>query len=1161
MSLSKVTDALLESLPPIGDSPIGERVTAPVGLHPVLACGIGRAHTPLLVITATGRLADDFVAALRSWDPNMLCASLPSWETLPHERLSPSLDTMGRRIAVLHRLVHGDTTDPLVQPVDVLVASIRAIAQPLIGGVFDLPVVRLRPGDTCEPHELTKDLVEMGYERVDLVERRGQVAARGGIIDVFCPISEHPVRLEFWGDTVEDIREFAISDQRSLGPAPHGLFASAVRELLLSDAVRSRAGELQAEHPQFAEMLASIATGIAVPGMESLAPLLVPGTQTVIDLLGPSGVVLVSQPERVRSRSADMITTAAQFAEAAWLDAKPPVELHDAQLRNLDFLREQARLASLAWWEISPFGVDDPDVVVISAREVDSYRGEVPRAVANFGEWCTEKRIVTLVVPGHGSVDRWTESLADAQIPVETEPKPGRVFVTTGNVDHGFTLDVHPGFAVVTENDVLAQRARTSDMRKMPTRRRRAIDPLTLQPGDFIVHEQHGIGRYVEMVKRTVGGSDREYIVVEYAASKRGQPADRLFVPMDQLDLVTRYVGGEAPSVHRLGGSDWQQAKRRARKAVREITDELVRLYAARQAAPGYEFGPDTPWQAELEDAFEYVETPDQLACIEEVKADMQRTVPMDRLICGDVGYGKTEIAVRAAFKAAQDAKQVVILVPTTLLVQQHLSTFSERFASFPITVAGLSRFTSDAEVKETLNGLAAGSIDVVIGTHRLLTPQVRFKDLGLVIVDEEQRFGVEHKEHLKALRTNVDVLAMSATPIPRTLEMAVTGIREMSVIQTPPEERHPVLTFVGGYDDRQIAAAIRRELLREGQVFFVHNRVASIDRAATKLKDLIPEARISVAHGQMNERALEQIILDFWEGNIDVLVCTTIVESGIDIPNANTLIVDRADTFGLSQLHQLRGRVGRGRERAYAYFMYPPDGTMTQQAHERLATIAQHAELGAGMHIAMKDLELRGSGNLLGGEQSGHIADVGFDLYVRMVGDALADVKGQPAEALEVRVELPVDAFIPHDYVPHERLRLEAYRRLAAASDDAQVAEVRAELLDRYGSIPEPVETLLAVASFRVRCRTAGLREVVLQGSVIRFSPVELAESATMRINRMYPGSMLKAATRTLLVPRPREAVLGGQPVRDRALLAWALDVVHAMTGKPRSDVTNGDS
>jgi transcription-repair coupling factor (superfamily II helicase) len=1161
VSLSKVTDALLESLPPFGESPVGERITAPIGLHPVVACSIARARTPLLVITATGRLADDFVAALRTWDPGLRCASLPSWETLPHERLSPSLDTMGRRISVLRRLRHGDPGDPLVQPVDVLVASIRAVAQPLIGGIAELPVVRLRVGDSCEPQILAEDLVSMGYERVDLVERRGQVAVRGGIVDVFCPDAEHPIRLEFWGDEVEDIREFAVSDQRSLGSAPDGLSATAVRELLLSDDVRHRAGEIQGAHPQFADMLASIAAGIAVPGMESLAPLLVDGSQNVLDLLGPNGVVLVSQPERVASRSTDMIATASQFAEAAWLDAEPPIELQDAQLRDVTLLRDQAQSASLAWWELSPFTVDDPEVVVIPAREVDSYRGDVTRAVADISTWCAEQRVVTLVAAGHGSVERWTEALMDANVPVDGEPHPGRVLVTTGNIDHGFTLTGDESFSVLTESDVLAQRARTSDMRKMPTRRRRTIDPLTLQPGDFIVHEQHGIGRYVDMVKRTVGGADREYIVVEYAASKRGQPADRLYVPMDQLDLVTRYVGGEAPSVHRLGGSDWQQAKRRARKAVKEITEELVRLYAARQAAPGYQFGPDTPWQAELEDAFEYVETPDQLACIDEVKADMQRTVPMDRLICGDVGYGKTEIAVRAAFKAAQDGKQVAILVPTTLLVQQHLSTFAERYASFPITIAGLSRFTSDTEVKETLNGLAAGSVDVVIGTHRLLTPHVRFKDLGLVIVDEEQRFGVEHKEHLKALRTNVDVLAMSATPIPRTLEMAVTGIREMSVIQTPPEERHPVLTFVGGYDDRQIAAAIGRELLRDGQVFFVHNRVASIDRAARRLQDLVPEARIAVAHGQMNERTLEQIILDFWEGNIDVLVCTTIVESGIDIPNANTLIVDRADTFGLSQLHQLRGRVGRGRERAYAYFMYPPDGSMTQHAHERLATIAQHAELGAGMHIAMKDLELRGAGNLLGGEQSGHIADVGFDLYVRMVGDALAEVKGQPTETLDVKVELPIDAFIPHDYVPHERLRLEAYRRLAAASDDAQVTEVREELQDRYGPIPEPVETLLAVAQFRVQCRAIGLREVVLQGAVIRFAPVELAESATMRVNRLYPGTLLKAATRTLLVPRPREAVLGGQPVRDRALLTWASDVIDAMTGRPRSNATDGDA
>ena len=487
-------------------------------------------------------------------------------------------------------------------------------------------------------------------------------------------------------------------------------------------------------------------------------------------------------------------------------------------------------------------------------------------------------------------------------------------------------------------------------------------------------------------------------------------------------------------------------------------------------AAPGYAFGPDTPWQRELEDAFPYVETPDQLSTIDEVKADMERPIPMDRIVCGDVGYGKTEIAVRAAFKAVQDGKQVAVLVPTTLLVQQHVETFGERYANFPITVAPLSRFQTDKESELVLEGMAAGSVDVVIGTHRLLGAGVTFKDLGLVVVDEEQRFGVEHKEHLKALRTHVDVLTMSATPIPRTLEMAVTGIREMSTITTPPEERHPVLTYVGAYDDKQITAALRRELLREGQVFYIHNRVESIERAAARLRDLVPEARIQVAHGQMSEDLLERVIVGFWEKEFDVLVCTTIIESGIDIANANTLVVERADTFGLSQLHQLRGRVGRGRERAYAYFLYPPEKPMTETAHERLATIAQNNELGAGMRVAMKDLEIRGAGNLLGGEQSGHIADVGFDLYVRLVGEAVAEYRGEVVEEVaDVRVELPVDAHVPHDYVPGERLRLEAYQLIAAITKDEEVAAVRDELVDRYGPMPRPVENLLEVARFRV--------------------------------------------------------------------------------------------
>ncbi|HEX5987971.1 MAG TPA: transcription-repair coupling factor, partial [Nocardioides sp.] len=632
-------------------------------------------------------------------------------------------------------------------------------------------------------------------------------------------------------------------------------------------------------------------------------------------------------------------------------------------------------------------------------------------------------------------------------------------------------------------------------------------------------------------------------------ASKRGAPPDRLFVPADALDQVTRYVGGEQPSLDRLGGSDWAKRKGRARKAVRQIAAELIKLYAARQATQGHAFGPDTPWQTELEDAFPFHETPDQLSTVEEVKADMRRVVPMDRLVCGDVGYGKTEIAVRAAFKAVQDGKQVAVLVPTTLLVQQHFSTFAERMAGFPVVLKALSRFQSDKEAAEVMAGLREGSIDIVIGTHRLLNPDIKVKNLGLIIVDEEQRFGVEHKEQMKRLRTSVDVLSMSATPIPRTLEMAITGIREMSTITTPPEERHPVLTYVGAYEDRQVVAAIRRELLREGQVFYIHNRVQSIEKAAGRIKQLVPEARVATAHGQMNERQLEQVMVDFWEKRFDVLVCTTLVESGLDVSNANTMIIERADMLGLSQLHQLRGRVGRSRERAYAYFLYPPDKPLTETAHERLATLAQHSDLGGGMAIAMKDLEIRGAGNLLGGEQSGHIADVGFDLYVRLVGEAVNEFRGEAEqEPTEVKIELPIDAHLPHDYVPSERLRLEMYKRLAEVRADEDVDLLREEMVDRYGEPPAPVASLLEVARFRARMRAAGLTDVTVQGKYVRFAPVELPDSATVRLNRLYPKSIVKPNLRTMLVPRPSTAVVGGKPIRDEALLTWARQVVDTV-------------
>jgi len=642
-------------------------------------------------------------------------------------------------------------------------------------------------------------------------------------------------------------------------------------------------------------------------------------------------------------------------------------------------------------------------------------------------------------------------------------------------------------------------------------------------------------------------------------------------VPMESLDQLSRYVGGELPALSRLGGSDWQNTKRKARKAVREIAAELVQLYAARQTAPGHAFAPDTPWQREMEDAFPFTETVDQLTAINEVKADMEKPVPMDRVICGDVGYGKTEIAVRAAFKAVQDGKQVAVLAPTTLLSQQHLQTFTERMSGFPITVKGLSRFTDPHEVRGVLDGLADGSVDVVIGTHRLLQTSVRWKDLGLVVVDEEQRFGVEHKEHIKAMRTAVDVLTMSATPIPRTLEMSLAGIREMSTILTPPEERHPILTYVGSYDDRQVAAALRRELLRDGQVFYVHNRVSSIDKAAKRIRDLVPEARVAVAHGQLNEEILERTVQGFWEREYDVLVCTTIIETGLDISNANTLLVERADALGLSQLHQLRGRVGRSRERGYAYFLYPPERPLTETAYDRLATIAQNSDLGAGMAVAMKDLEIRGAGNVLGAEQSGHVAGVGFDLYIRLVGEAVeafrAAADGTPMptaeENREVRVDLPVDAHIPPDYLTSDRLRLEAYRKIAAASDEDALRSVMDELLDRYGPPPEPVHHLFAVARLRLLCRHYEVNEVAVVGTQLRLGPIALPDSRQLRLKRLHPSAQYKPTSQLVQLPMPRTGSggVGAERLRDTELLQFVADLLLQLDGKPKGMVAMGIS
>ncbi len=1180
MSLAGLADAVLAD-PTLsaalaaatqGSQPTGE-LTGPEALRPFLATGLARAGKPVLVVTATTREAEQLVAELGDFLDPASVAYYPSWETLPHERLSPRSDTVGRRLAVLRRLCHPGT-DAATGPVQVVVAPVRSVLQPQVKGLGDLVPVELATGDSAEIEDVVAGLVGAAYSRVDLVEKRGEFAVRGGIVDVFPPTEEHPLRVEFFGDEVDEIRTFAVADQRTIA-AVDRLWAPPCRELLLTDEVRARAAELGRTHPQLLEITDKLGEGIAVEGMEALIPALVDDLELLVDLLPRDTTILVLDPERARARAHDLVATSEEFLAASWATAasggQAPIDLQAASYRALADVRAHARERGQAWWTFSPFGLDaadptDPTDAVdgavgdggAAAQPAPSYRGEVAKAFADIARWRSEGRRVVVVHVGHGPAQRMVEALGEQDVPARLvddvpaghELDPAVVTITCGALGHGL-LDPDRQLVLLTGEDIVGTKAATRDKGAMPVRRKRQIDPLELKAGDYVVHEQHGVGKFVEMKQREVQGAVREYLVLEYGPSKRGGPPDRLYVPADTLDQVTRYVGGEQPSLDRLGGGDWTKRKNRARKAVREIAAELIKLYAARQATQGHAFGPDSPWQRELEDAFPFHETPDQLTTVDEVKADMERTVPMDRLVCGDVGYGKTEIAVRAAFKAVQDGKQVAVLVPTTLLVNQHLATFSERMSGFPVILKPLSRFQTDKEAAETMAGLADGTVDVVVGTHRLFNAETKFKDLGLIIVDEEQRFGVEHKEAMKRLRTSVDVLSMSATPIPRTLEMAITGIREMSTITTPPEERHPVLTYVGGYEDRQVVAAVRRELLRDGQVFYIHNRVSSIEKAAAKIRELVPEARVATAHGQMGEHQLEQVMVDFWEKNFDVLVCTTIVESGIDVSNANTMIIERSDTLGLSQLHQLRGRVGRSRERAYAYFLYPTEKPLTETAHERLATLAQHSDLGGGMAIAMKDLEIRGAGNLLGGEQSGHIADVGFDLYVRLVGEAVRDFRsdgGAPEQLEEVRIELPVEAHLPHDYIPSERLRLEIYKRLAEVRTDADVDEIVAELEDRYGAPPEQVTALLLVARFRARVRQAGVKEVTTVGKNVRFHPVVLPESRTIRLNRLYPKSIVKHQLESVLVPRPGTPGRTGTPLEGIALLEWARLVIDSV-------------
>ncbi|MGV0873147.1 transcription-repair coupling factor [Mycolicibacterium sp. XJ879] len=1180
------------------DEPADLHLVGPSSARLFVTCALAQAG-PLVVVTATGREADDLTAELRGVYGDQV-AMFPSWETLPHERLSPGVDTVGARLMLLRRLKYPDDAR-LGPPLQVVVTTTRSLLQPMAPDLADIEPVTLTVGQ--EPRfeagvapaatfdQVVARLVDLAYERVDMVGKRGEFAVRGGILDIFPPTAEHPVRVEFWGDEVSEMRMFAVADQRSIPEIDiDTVIAVPCRELLLTDDVRDRAAALAAEHPvqdnhltgSVPDMLAKLADGIPVDGMEALLPLLrKTDLVTLPAYLPPNTPLLICDPEKVRTRAADLIKTGREFLEASWSaaafgapESTAPIDLESmgaSGFVDIDDARAAAQEGGHPWWTLSQ--LSDEAALEVDIRPAPSARGSqatISEIFAMLRAHVATGGYAAVVTPGTGTAHRVIEQLGEADtaatlLEAGATPKEGVVGVLKGPLHDGVVV-AGANLVVITEADLTGTRVAASEGRRLAAKRRNVVDPLALTAGDLVVHDQHGIGRFLEMTERVVGGARREYLVLEYASSKKGQKADRLYVPMDSLDQLSRYVGGEAPSLSRLGGSDWTNTKTKARRAVAEIAQELVALYAKRQASPGHAFGPDSPWQAEMEDAFGFTETVDQLTAITEVKADMERPIPMDRVICGDVGYGKTEIAVRAAFKAVQDGKQVAVLVPTTLLADQHLQTFTDRMAGFPVTVKGLSRFTSNVESKAVLDGMKDGSIDIVIGTHRLLQTGVTWKNLGLIVVDEEQRFGVEHKEHIKSMRTHVDVLTMSATPIPRTLEMSLAGIREMSTILTPPEERYPVLTYVGPHDDKQIAAALRRELLRDGQAFYIHNRVRTIDQAAARVQALVPEARVVVAHGQMPEELLERTVEGFWNRDYDILVCTTIVETGLDISNANTLIVERADTFGLSQLHQLRGRVGRSRERGYAYFLYPPEVPLTETAYDRLATIAQNNELGAGMAVAMKDLEIRGAGNVLGVEQSGHVAGVGFDLYVRLVGEAVeayraaADGKtvAAPEEPKDVRIDLPVDAHLPQDYIGSDRLRLEGYRRLAAAVSDDAVAAVVEELVDRYGPLPAPARRLAAIARLRLLMRHYGVTEVsAMSETTLKLAPLQLLDSQQLRLKRMYPSARYRATTSTVQVPIPRAGDGVGAPrIRDLELVQLVADLLLALDGKPQGSV-----
>jgi transcription-repair coupling factor (superfamily II helicase) len=1077
---------------------------------------------PAIVVAGDDRAARDLAAGLKAWLAPRSVRYYPSRGVAYESHLAPPPHLVGLRIAALDALLEPtDTAAPVV------VVSAVALSEKVPDRSMRPHGFELRAGDLIDLDEVGLDLVAAGYERVDQVEDRGQFAIRGGLLDLFPATEDRAVRVDLFGDEIESLRWFSTFTQRSLGDA---------------DVVEvAPAAELAPEHRELAE-IAALEDPADRPAITELLP--VESFYPLLELIGSQASVMIAGSEDLAPALADHwqdVTAAFHDADANHLYVAP-----DEITAALDE-RVQIRLSSIDQDQRYAFRGQAANIAARGLKEAEPELEKLARS--NYR--------TVLAFSRRGEGERFAYNLGRLKVhwldeTGEAAVGPGLLTLAEARLQNGF---IAPQFHLAVIPDHRLFQRRKAAERPGRERGRGVLRSFAdLRTGDIVVHEDHGIARFAGFDTKTVANVTRDYLYLEYAGS------DRVFVPVDQLAKISRYVGagGSHPPLSKLGGTRWDTIKARARRAAQELAGELLNLYAERKRREGHAFEIDSDWQREFEDAFPYTETPDQRDAIEFVKADMESARPMDRLICGDVGYGKTEVALRAAFKAAQDGKQVMVLAPTTILAQQHYGTFSERLKDYPVTIEHVSRFRSAAEQKETIGRFGKGEVDILIGTHRLLSRDVRAKDLGLLIVDEEQRFGVKQKELLRQLKLRVDVIAMSATPIPRTLQMSLAGVRDISVIETPPEGRRPIKTYVGEYDEELVRRALLREKERHGQAFFLHNRVETIEETAVRLRGLCPGMRFEVAHGQMDESLLEERMLSFLRGDADVLVCTSIIESGIDIPQANTLIVERSDIFGLSQLYQIRGRVGRSRERAYAYLLYPSAAALTPEAAQRLSALSDYTELGAGFKIAMRDLELRGAGNLLGDEQSGHVAALGFELYMQMLDEAVeaADAEsggdGSADDWEPVRLDVNVDAYVPADYVPYEQAKVEVHRRIAGARQVSELMALREELEDRFGPEPDPLRNLILLQQARIKFGQAGALSVSVRSDRLAVTPIELDSVRAKKIRAEIPEALYESGKSQLSMRVPKD------PIEQFPAIVRAADVLLAVTREADEDAAD---